>query len=69
MSNFAQKTIQLNTFHLLTKDTPHMRTDLRHYSRWKKGVLIIPTLASEYMDPENRPVFERIVRQLRCWMQ
>ena len=42
-----------------------MRSQLRLHSKWKKTVLIIPLLASEYTDPENLPVFENILKQLR----
>lgn len=42
-----------------------MRAQLRLHSRWKKTVLIIPLLASEYKDPNNLPVFENILKQLR----
>jgi len=41
-----------------------MEQELLQYSRWKKAVLIIPLLASEFTDPDNRPVFENIVSQL-----
>ncbi len=65
MSNFAQKHTKIATFYLLTKSNPHLKSELRHHSKWKKAVLVMPLLASEYMDPENRPVFENILRQLR----
>ncbi|RLB82392.1 MAG: hypothetical protein DRH17_06125 [Deltaproteobacteria bacterium] len=42
-----------------------MKSELRHYSKWKKAVLIIPLLASEYTDPRKRLVFENILKQLR----
>ncbi len=64
MSNFSQKHTKITSFHLLTADTPNMPTELIHHSRWKKAVLIIPLLASEFTDPENRPVFENIIREL-----
>ncbi|NIR18082.1 MAG: hypothetical protein GWN86_30975, partial [Desulfobacterales bacterium] len=43
-----------------------MRTQLRLHSKWKKTVLIIPLLASEYTDKNNLPVFENILRQLKA---
>lgn len=64
MSNFAQKHTKITTFYLL-KTNPHLKTQLRQHSKWKKAVLIIPLLASEYKDPRNRPVFENILKQLR----
>jgi glucosyl-3-phosphoglycerate synthase len=39
--------------------------DLIQYSRWKKPVLVIPALASEFTDPENLPVFENILNELK----
>jgi len=65
MSNFAQKHTNITTFYLLTKSNPNLKTELRHHSKWKKAVLIVPLLASEYTDAENRPVFENILKQLR----
>jgi glucosyl-3-phosphoglycerate synthase len=41
-----------------------LRSKLRLHSKWKKTVLIIPLLASEYTDPDNLPVFKNILRQL-----
>ncbi|HDG97630.1 MAG TPA: hypothetical protein ENG73_05610, partial [Desulfobacterales bacterium] len=40
-------------------------TQLRLHSKWKKTVLVIPLLSSEYVDPANRPVFLNILKQLR----
>jgi glucosyl-3-phosphoglycerate synthase len=42
-----------------------LNSQLRLHSKWKKTVLIIPSLASEYSDPVNLPIFENILRQLR----
>ncbi|MBW1862208.1 MAG: hypothetical protein JRJ02_07520 [Deltaproteobacteria bacterium] len=42
-----------------------MRNQLRLHSRWKKTVLIIPLLSREFTVPDNLPVFENILRQLR----
>ena len=42
-----------------------MRSQLRLHSKWKKTVLIIPLLASEFSDPDNLPVFENILKQLK----
>jgi len=64
MSNFAQKHTKISTLYLLNEDNPNMEQELLQYSRWKKAVLIIPLLASEFTDPDNRPVFENIVSQL-----
>ncbi|MCP4683496.1 MAG: hypothetical protein GY864_14285 [Desulfobacterales bacterium] len=42
-----------------------MRAQLRLHSKWKKTVLIVPLLASEYTAPANLPVFESILKQLK----
>jgi glucosyl-3-phosphoglycerate synthase len=65
MSNFAQRHTKLTNFYLLSKTNPPLRSELRHHSKWKKAVLVIPLLATEYTNPENRPVFENILKQLR----
>lgn len=65
MSNFAQRHTKLTNFYLLSKTHPPLRSELRHHSKWKKAVLVIPLLASEYTNPENRPVFINILKQLR----
>ncbi|HRS54906.1 MAG: hypothetical protein ACOX3E_09200 [Desulfomonilia bacterium] len=64
MSNFAQTHTRISTLYLLNEDIPRMELELLQHSKWKKAVLIIPLLASEYTHPENRPVFENIVRHL-----
>ncbi|MEA2102246.1 MAG: hypothetical protein U9P80_06690 [Thermodesulfobacteriota bacterium] len=65
MSNFAQKHTKISTMYMLTKDNPSMKKELRHYSKWKKAILTIPVLATEFTLEENRPVFEQIVRELK----
>jgi len=42
-----------------------LRSQLRLHSKWKKTVLIVPLLASEYTDPVNLPVLRNILRHLR----
>jgi len=42
-----------------------LRSQLKLHSKWKKTVLIIPLLASEFSDPQNLPVFENILKQLK----
>jgi glucosyl-3-phosphoglycerate synthase len=64
MSNFSQKHTKITSFHLLAPETPNVQQELMQHSRWKKAVLIIPLLASEFTHPENRPVFESILREL-----
>ena len=64
MSNFAQTHTRISTLYLLDEDSPRMELELLQHSKWKKAVLIIPLLATEYTLPENRPVFENIVKHL-----
>lgn len=64
MSDFSQSHRRITTFHILEQDRKHLRNQLRVSSKWKKTVLIIPLLASEYMEPENLPVFENMLKQL-----
>jgi glucosyl-3-phosphoglycerate synthase len=65
ISEFSQKSSRISTFHIVRQDQRKLRSQLRLHSRWKKTVLIIPCLASEYTDPTNLPVFRNILRQLR----
>ena len=65
MSNLAQKHTKITNFYLLTKSNPRLRSELRHHSKWKKAVLVIPLLASEFTDAQNRPVFENMLKRLR----
>lgn len=64
MSDFSQNRLKMTTFHIMDQDRKHLRNQLRLRSKWKKTVIIIPLLASEYTDPENLPVFENILRQI-----
>lgn len=64
MSDFSQNRTRITTFHILEQDRKHLRNQLRLFSKWKKTVLIIPLLATEYTEPENLPVFENILKQL-----
>jgi glucosyl-3-phosphoglycerate synthase len=47
------------------QDRRKLRSQLRLHSRWKKTVLIIPCLATEFTDSANLPVFRNILRHLR----
>ena len=42
-----------------------MRKELQLHSKWKKTVLIVPLLASEFSKPDRQPVFENILKQLK----
>lgn len=63
MPSFAQTHSRVTTYYLLQEERSILDR-LVLTARWKKPVLIVPALASEYMVPENRPVFENIVREL-----
>jgi glucosyl-3-phosphoglycerate synthase len=65
ISDFSQKSSKITTFHILRKDRKHLRSQLSVHSRWKKTVLIIPLLAEEYTNPNNLPVFQNILKQLK----
>ena len=64
MSDFSQNRTRITTFHILEQDRKHLRHQLRLSSRWKKIVLIVPLLASEFTESENLPVFENLLKQL-----
>jgi glucosyl-3-phosphoglycerate synthase len=63
MPDFSQKHPKITTLPLLAKD-PDLLKSLEHHSRWKKPMLVIPSLATEFNRPESRPVFENIVKEL-----
>jgi glucosyl-3-phosphoglycerate synthase len=63
MPSFAQTHSRVTTYYLLQED-PSLLERLVLTARWKKPVLIVPALAGEFILPENRPVFENIVREL-----
>jgi len=65
ISNFSQNSGRITTFHILREERKHLKTQLRLHSKWKKTVLVVPLLASEYTDPANLATFERILRELR----
>jgi len=64
MSLFAQKHTKITSFYLLNQQQTEMTEKLHFHSRWKKAVLVLPLLATEFTEPENLPVFENIVEQL-----
>lgn len=65
MSFFAQKHTKIATFHLLGIRPKDMRAQLRSSSKWKKSVLVVPLLATEFTEEENLPVFKNIVKHLK----
>ena len=66
ISDFSQNIHHITTFHILKQDRKYLRSQLRLHSKWKKTVLILPLLASEYMVAENAPVFRNILKQLKA---
>lgn len=64
MTSFAQKHSKLTTFYQMTPKA-ELHQQLVGHARWKKPILIIPALATEFTNPENRPVFENILHELR----
>ena len=63
MPSFAQTHSRVTSYYLLQNDVD-LNEVLIPAARWKKPVLIVPALASEFTAPENRPVFENMVREL-----
>jgi len=47
------------------QDRRKLRSQLKLHSRWKKTVLIVPCLATEFTDSANLPVFKNILTHLR----
>ena len=64
MSEYSQKSTKITNFYQLSEETDVLDELVRH-SRWKKPVLVIPALASEFTNPESRPIFENILRELK----
>ncbi len=65
MSFFAQKHTKITTFHLLGPHSAEMKTKLSFHSKWKKAVLVMPLLATEFTEEDNLPIFNNIVKHLR----
>lgn len=63
MSDYSQKSTRITNIYQLA-DEINIVDELNRHSHWKKPVLIIPALASEFNKTENRPVFENIMREL-----
>ena len=63
MPSFAQTHARVTTYYQLQENVD-LQEQLMAAARWKKPVLIIPALATEFTEPENLPVFENIIEQL-----
>ena len=64
MPDYSQKHPKITTLPLLA-DHSDLLDLLIGASRWKKPMLVIPSLASEFNRPETRPIFENIMRELK----
>ena len=64
MSNFSQKHTKITNLYLFGKGTEDLKPRIRKKASGKRSVLVIPALATEFTEPENRPVFENILKQL-----
>ncbi|MGD8877999.1 MAG: hypothetical protein PVH75_09615, partial [Syntrophobacterales bacterium] len=64
MSFFAQKHTKITAFHLVSPHPQDMNEKLLFHSKWKKAVLVLPLLVTEFTEKQNRPVFENIVKHL-----
>jgi glucosyl-3-phosphoglycerate synthase len=64
MPDYSQKHPKITTLPLLT-DQSELLDVLIRSSRWKKPMLVIPSLATEFNLTETRPIFENIVRELK----
>ena len=65
MSIFAQKHTKITSFYLLRRTPYDKRSELRFHSKWKKAVLVVPLLVSEFTKDEARPVLNKIVSELK----
>jgi len=65
ISDFSQHSGRITTFHVLRQERKYLKAQLRLHSKWKKTVLVVPLLASEYTNPANFATFQRILRQLK----
>jgi glucosyl-3-phosphoglycerate synthase len=64
MPDYSQKHPKITTLPLLTAQSD-LLDGLIRASRWKRPMVVIPSLATEYNVPETRPIFENIVRELK----
>ena len=63
MPSFAQTHARVTTYYQL-QEKVDLQDQLLASARWKKPVLIIPALASEFTETENLPVFQNIIEQV-----
>ena len=64
MSNFSQKHTKITNLYLFGKGMEDLKPRLRKHSADKRAVLVIPSLATEFTEEENKPVFQNILKQL-----
>lgn len=63
MPDFSQKHTKITTFTQLVEQTD-LHAVLKLHSRWKRPILVVPSLATEFNNDQNRPIFENIIREL-----
>lgn len=64
MSSFSQKHTKITNLYLFGKGMEDLKPRIRKHATGKRAVLVIPSLATEFTEEENRPVFENILKQL-----
>ncbi len=64
MPDFSQKHPKITTLPLLSQNSDLVDA-LIHHSRWKKPMLVIPSLATEFNQPDTQKIFENIVQELK----
>ena len=64
MPDYSQKSTKITNFYQLS-EKPNILEKLVQHARWKRPVLVIPALSSEFSHPQNRPVFTNILQELK----
>lgn len=64
MFTFSQKHTKLTSLYLYSGKPDELTPRLRKHARGMRPVLVVPTLATEFTLPENRPVFLNMLKQL-----
>ena len=64
MPNFSQQSSDITTLHILNQDTRHLSSHLRKTAATQKAAAVIPCLATEFITPENQPIFRNILFNL-----
>ncbi|WP_035274133.1 glycosyltransferase family protein [Desulfogranum japonicum] len=64
MPNFSQQSVDITTLHILNQDTQHLYSRLLKKQNEHKAIVVIPCLATEFTEEENRSVFTNILLHL-----